>query len=195
MADGVHGNVSTLNPVLSPTLWTSIGTGKRPYKHGIHGFSEPTPDGKGDPSDHEHQSEDQGGLEHAQPGRQEVQRRRLVAVASGRTHRRRDGQQLLPDRAEHQERGHRPRDRQAASGLRRLGDVPVGDAAGRPSIRPASPRTSRSSAFTRSSSTREHVGPVHSEVRRDRPGEGPAPHRIREDPRRHRHHPRCRDGA
>lgn len=46
MADGVHGNVSTLNPVLSPTLWTSIGTGKRPYKHGIHGFSEPTPDGK-----------------------------------------------------------------------------------------------------------------------------------------------------
>lgn len=46
MAEGVHGNVSTLNPVLSPTLWTSIGTGKRPYKHGIHGFSEPTPDGK-----------------------------------------------------------------------------------------------------------------------------------------------------
>lgn len=46
MADGVHGNISTLNPVLSPTLWTSIGTGKRPYKHGIHGFSEPTPDGK-----------------------------------------------------------------------------------------------------------------------------------------------------
>ncbi|MDG2133686.1 MAG: alkaline phosphatase family protein, partial [Phycisphaerales bacterium] len=32
MAEGVHGNVSTLNPVLSPTLWTSIGTGKRPYK-------------------------------------------------------------------------------------------------------------------------------------------------------------------
>ncbi len=46
MEEGVHGNISTLNPVLSPTLWTSIGTGKRPYKHGIHGFSEPTPDGK-----------------------------------------------------------------------------------------------------------------------------------------------------
>ena len=47
MEEGVHGNNSTLNPILSPMLWTSIGTGKRPYKHGIHGFSEPTPDGKG----------------------------------------------------------------------------------------------------------------------------------------------------
>ncbi len=28
-------------------LWTSIATGKRPFKHGIHGFSEPTPDGLG----------------------------------------------------------------------------------------------------------------------------------------------------
>ena len=46
MEEGVHGNFSTLNPALSPMLWTSIGTGKRPYKHGIHGFSEPTPDGK-----------------------------------------------------------------------------------------------------------------------------------------------------
>ncbi|MDA0811419.1 MAG: hypothetical protein O3C21_03360 [Verrucomicrobia bacterium] len=24
-------------------LWTSIATGKRPYKHGVHGFSEPDP--------------------------------------------------------------------------------------------------------------------------------------------------------
>ncbi|MDA0294845.1 MAG: alkaline phosphatase family protein [Planctomycetota bacterium] len=46
MEEGVHGNNSTLNPVLSPMLWTSMSTGKRPYKHGIHGFSEPTPDGK-----------------------------------------------------------------------------------------------------------------------------------------------------
>lgn len=46
MKDGVHGNISTLDPPLSPTLWTSIATGKRPYKHGIHGFSEPSPDGK-----------------------------------------------------------------------------------------------------------------------------------------------------
>ena len=45
MADGVHGNISTLTPALSPMLWTSIATGKRPYKHGIHGFTEPTPDG------------------------------------------------------------------------------------------------------------------------------------------------------
>src|SRR5262249_8970838 len=45
--NGVRGNISTLNPPLSPMLWTSIATGKRPYKHGIHGFAEPTPDGRG----------------------------------------------------------------------------------------------------------------------------------------------------
>lgn len=43
--DGIIANLSTLSPVLSPMLWTSIGTGKRPFNHGIHGFSEPTPDG------------------------------------------------------------------------------------------------------------------------------------------------------
>lgn len=43
---GVIGNLATLYPPLSPMLWTSIATGKRPYKHGIYGFSEPTPDGK-----------------------------------------------------------------------------------------------------------------------------------------------------
>ena len=42
---GVHGNIATLYPALSPMLWTSIATGKRPAKHGIHGFSEPLPDG------------------------------------------------------------------------------------------------------------------------------------------------------
>lgn len=40
---GTCGNLATLQPVLSPMLWTSIATGKRPYKHGIHGFSEPDP--------------------------------------------------------------------------------------------------------------------------------------------------------
>jgi predicted AlkP superfamily phosphohydrolase/phosphomutase/tetratricopeptide (TPR) repeat protein len=43
---GSMGRVATLNPPLSPMLWTSIATGKRPFKHGIHGFSEPTPDGR-----------------------------------------------------------------------------------------------------------------------------------------------------
>ena len=45
MSEGVYGNLSTIYPVLSPMLWTSIATGKRAYKHGIHGFSEPLPDG------------------------------------------------------------------------------------------------------------------------------------------------------
>lgn len=37
---GVSGNIATLNPPLSPMLWTSIATGKRAYDHGIHGFAE-----------------------------------------------------------------------------------------------------------------------------------------------------------
>lgn len=38
---GVRGNLSTLEPVLSPMLWTSIATGKYADKHGIQGFTEP----------------------------------------------------------------------------------------------------------------------------------------------------------
>src|SRR5476649_2591630 len=46
LEQGAHGNLATLRPVLSPMLWTSIATGQRPYKHGIHGFTEPAPDGQ-----------------------------------------------------------------------------------------------------------------------------------------------------
>lgn len=41
--EGVSGNVATLDPVLSPMLWTSIATGKYADKHGILGFTEPDP--------------------------------------------------------------------------------------------------------------------------------------------------------
>ena len=43
---GAMGHIATLHPPLSPMLWTSIATGKRPFKHGILGFSEPAPDGR-----------------------------------------------------------------------------------------------------------------------------------------------------
>ncbi len=46
VSGGVRGRLATLDPPLSPMLWTSIATGKRPYKHGILGFSETGPDGK-----------------------------------------------------------------------------------------------------------------------------------------------------
>lgn len=45
--DGVIGNLATLDPPYSPMLWTSIATGKRPYKHGVHGFHEPWDKGAG----------------------------------------------------------------------------------------------------------------------------------------------------
>lgn len=45
--EGASGPIATLHPPLSPMLWTSIATGKRPYQHGIHGFTEPAPDGSG----------------------------------------------------------------------------------------------------------------------------------------------------
>ena len=41
--EGSWGNLATIRPILSPMLWTSIATGKRAWKHGIHGFSEPCP--------------------------------------------------------------------------------------------------------------------------------------------------------
>ena len=44
---GVMGNLATIRPVFSPMLWTSIATGKRAYKHGIYGFTEPDPHGRG----------------------------------------------------------------------------------------------------------------------------------------------------
>ena len=47
IGNGVRGNLATLQPVLSPMLWTSIVTGKRADKHGICGFTEPLPDATG----------------------------------------------------------------------------------------------------------------------------------------------------
>jgi predicted AlkP superfamily phosphohydrolase/phosphomutase/tetratricopeptide (TPR) repeat protein len=44
---GVMGNLATLRPILSPMLWNSIATGKRPHKHGILGFMEPDPQSGG----------------------------------------------------------------------------------------------------------------------------------------------------
>jgi len=44
---GVMGNLATLHPILSPMLWTSIATGKRADKHGIHGFAELDPNSGG----------------------------------------------------------------------------------------------------------------------------------------------------
>ena len=45
--NGVSGNLTTLEPVISPILWNSIATGKHADKHGILGFVEPAPDGSG----------------------------------------------------------------------------------------------------------------------------------------------------
>lgn len=37
---GVMGNLATLQPMLSPMVWTSVATGKMPDRHGILGFLE-----------------------------------------------------------------------------------------------------------------------------------------------------------
>jgi predicted AlkP superfamily phosphohydrolase/phosphomutase len=44
--NGVMGNLATMEPIISPMLWNSIATGKRPDKHGILGFIEPDPDNR-----------------------------------------------------------------------------------------------------------------------------------------------------
>src|SRR2546423_15459355 len=43
LEEGVMGDMTTLEPVLSPMLWNSIATGKRADKHGILGFTEVDP--------------------------------------------------------------------------------------------------------------------------------------------------------
>ena len=44
---GVRGDLTSLDPKLSPLLWTSIATGKTPDKHGVLNFLEPDPAGPG----------------------------------------------------------------------------------------------------------------------------------------------------
>jgi predicted AlkP superfamily phosphohydrolase/phosphomutase/tetratricopeptide (TPR) repeat protein len=44
---GIRSNLKTLEPKLSPILWTTIATGKTADKHGILNFVEPKPDGDG----------------------------------------------------------------------------------------------------------------------------------------------------
>lgn len=45
--EGVRGKLATMDPPISPMLWTSIATGVPPQEHGIIGFVEPAPDGEG----------------------------------------------------------------------------------------------------------------------------------------------------
>ena len=44
---GAWGNLATTRPILSPMLWNTIATGKRPQQHGIYGFTEPNADATG----------------------------------------------------------------------------------------------------------------------------------------------------
>lgn len=41
LKDGLRGNLASIDPLLSPLIWTSIATGKMPHKHGVLGFVEP----------------------------------------------------------------------------------------------------------------------------------------------------------
>lgn len=47
IARGARSDLSTLEPRLSPLLWTTIATGRTPDRHGIANFVEPKPDGSG----------------------------------------------------------------------------------------------------------------------------------------------------
>ncbi|MGD2084100.1 MAG: alkaline phosphatase family protein, partial [Chromatiales bacterium] len=44
---GAIGNLASLDPPLSPIMWTSIATGKTADKHGVVGFTQPRADGQG----------------------------------------------------------------------------------------------------------------------------------------------------
>ncbi|MFZ4116385.1 MAG: alkaline phosphatase family protein [Chthoniobacterales bacterium] len=47
VAHGVSGPLRSIYPLFSPALWSTIATGKRPYEHGITGFTLPDDSGKG----------------------------------------------------------------------------------------------------------------------------------------------------
>jgi predicted AlkP superfamily phosphohydrolase/phosphomutase/tetratricopeptide (TPR) repeat protein len=47
--EGAWGRLRSVEPLLSPLVWTSIATGRRPQDHGIFDFVEITPDGKPTP--------------------------------------------------------------------------------------------------------------------------------------------------
>ena len=89
IARGVHGNLLTIHPPLSPMVWTSIATGKRPPRHGIFGFTEPTADGL---------TPRQSLLEYRPSEREAQHRGGMVAVSSRGTGSRRHG--VGPLRAE-----------------------------------------------------------------------------------------------
>lgn len=42
MERGTFGKLETLEPTVSPVIWTTIATGRRPEEHGIHGFVRPS---------------------------------------------------------------------------------------------------------------------------------------------------------
>ena len=44
---GSSGNLASAQPMICPMLWTSVVTGKRAHRHGIHGFVEPRAGGGG----------------------------------------------------------------------------------------------------------------------------------------------------
>ncbi|MEM9412835.1 MAG: alkaline phosphatase family protein, partial [Planctomycetota bacterium] len=43
VCEGVMGNLASMQPMISPMLWTTMATGKPPHRHGICGFTEPDP--------------------------------------------------------------------------------------------------------------------------------------------------------
>jgi len=40
MSGGIHAPIASMDPPISPMLWTSIATSRWPVDHGIHGFTE-----------------------------------------------------------------------------------------------------------------------------------------------------------
>lgn len=44
ISQGVMGNFASMNPMISPMLWTTMATGRPPYQHGICAFYEPDPE-------------------------------------------------------------------------------------------------------------------------------------------------------
>ncbi|MEO1172702.1 MAG: alkaline phosphatase family protein, partial [Myxococcota bacterium] len=49
MAAGSYGELETIEPILSPIIWTTIATGRKPHEHGVTWFMERSADGTSKP--------------------------------------------------------------------------------------------------------------------------------------------------
>ena len=143
-----------LSAAVADGMWTSIATGKRPFRHGILGFTEPTQDGSGVQPVSVLSRRGKAVWNILNQGGLPLQRGGLVAESSVRTDQRRDGLESL------------------SASSRSLGPA-LADGAGSRASDSTARNARRAPRAPGRAHRRQHL-PVRAPRRRDRPGQGSA---------------------